>query len=174
MFYDFTNQKCVFSQQNSKFKSYFNEDEINYLLEKYYPEVYNSKGVSLVGIDQITDNKVRLKLAKSDFFSLLLSNILYSQSLDDEIELKDRILKFQNLDEISLDGIFIGSKKLQPIVICSVKLEKSFNEIEMMVGSDSKFEIANYFIVSKSELKDYLSYQMTEASRFQIEKASNI
>ena len=73
--------------------------------------------------------------------------------------------------EFFLKGIFIGPQKLQPIAICYAKLNQSFDEIKSLHGKDSKFEIDTHIFASNEELESFLSRNMTEASRFQIEMA---
>lgn len=256
MFFDFTHQFYKFSISDSKFISYFTDAEVEYICSKYFPTAFNSKGVRLVKIEQLTDDMINLELAESDFFSLLISNILYRKYIDEETKLKEKILKFkeqsvsdltvlsqknfannlaisvllqdnsgkfllvkrtQNVvigaslisvsvtggidledlqsknpfytavkrevfeelglkiqdSEISFKGIFIGPTKLQPIVICNVRLDRKFSEINLWDGKDGRFEFEKQIIVKTEELESILLSDMTEASRFQIESVLN-
>ena len=76
-----------------------------------------------------------------------------------------------NIEEkqVVLEGIFIGQYKLQPVVICSVKLNNSFKDLKLY-GEDTKFEIDEIHIVTNHELHNYLECPMSEAARFQIKK----
>ena len=70
---------------------------------------------------------------------------------------------------ITFEGIFIGPTKLQPIAICSVKINDNFQNLNFY-GKDRKFEVEKITIVNDNDLKKYLKYPMTEASRFQIKR----
>ena len=70
---------------------------------------------------------------------------------------------------ITFEGIFIGPTKLQPIAICSVKINDNFQNLNFY-GKDRKFEVEKITIVNDNDLKKYLKYPMTEASRFEIKR----
>lgn len=88
-------------------------------------------------------------------------------------EIKEELGIVIENENIILEGIFIGSYKLQPVVICSVKLNKDFNRLKLY-GADTEFEVDEIYVVTDEELQDYLEYPMTEASRFQIKKILNL
>ena len=73
---------------------------------------------------------------------------------------------------INLDGIYIGPIKLQPIALCSVKLDVAFEELNLC-GEDTEFEVDEIHLVTDQELEEYLEYPMTEASKFQIQMHIN-
>lgn len=70
---------------------------------------------------------------------------------------------------VLVDGLFIGDKKLQPIMLCTVTLDEPLGPLLPLQGVDSDLEIASQVLVSKDDLKKYAERKrMSEAARFQI------
>ena len=90
----------------------------------------------------------------SDFKQLVFS--IVQKEVYEELNIKI------NIENLNIDGLFIGSKKVQPILICSVKLNEPFSI------TTKNFEVDYAKIVNRKELGKYLNSPMTEASRFQI------
>lgn len=73
------------------------------------------------------------------------------------------------LDDVQVDGLFIGDKKLQPIMLCTVTLDEPLGPLLPLQGVDSDLEIASQVLVAKGDLKKYTERKrMSEAARFQI------
>lgn len=73
------------------------------------------------------------------------------------------------LDDVRVDGLFIGDKKLQPIMLCTVALDEPLGSLLPLQGVDSDLEIASQVLVAQSELKKYVERKrMSDAARFQI------
>lgn len=186
MFLDFNKKNIKFNLVQSNFCPIFTKSETRYLIDKYFTNSFNSQSVRLENIE-INKNLdlITLNFSKTDFYSLLTSNIIYRKDIHEEDEKIAQIFKtvkreikeelgivIEN-ENIILEGIFIGSYKLQPVVICSVKLNKDFNRLKLY-GADTEFEVDEIYVVTDEELQDYLEYPMTEASRFQIKKILNL
>lgn len=257
MFLDFNKKNIRFNLIDTNFISIFTESETKYLVDKYYANSFNSASLRLENIDfDDTSNFVTINLSKTDFYSLLTSNILYSKEITVDnkiINSKVKYLKNQDVNDfnvlskenfsnnlaisvmiedkfskkilvkrsskvvignslvsvavtgavdyldildknpifksvkrelkeelgivvsgknINLDGIYIGPIKLQPIALCSVKLDVAFEELNLC-GEDTEFEVDEIHIVTDQELEEYLKYPMTEASKFQIQMHIN-
>lgn len=70
---------------------------------------------------------------------------------------------------VLVDGLFIGDKKLQPIMLCIVTLDEPLGPLLPLQGVDSDLEIASQVLVAKGDLKKYAERKhMSEAARFQI------
>lgn len=70
---------------------------------------------------------------------------------------------------VRVDGLFIGDKKLQPVMLCTVALDEPLGPLLPLQGIDSDLEIASQVLVAQSELKKYVERKrMSEAARFQI------
>jgi 8-oxo-dGTP pyrophosphatase MutT (NUDIX family) len=70
---------------------------------------------------------------------------------------------------VRVDGLFIGDKKLQPVMLCTVALDEPLGPLLPLQGIDSDLEIASQVLVAQSELKKYVKRKrMSEAARFQI------
>lgn len=70
---------------------------------------------------------------------------------------------------VRVDGLFIGDKKLQPVMLCTVALDEPLGPLLPLQGVDSDLEIASQVLVAQSELKKYVERKrMSEAARFQI------
>ena len=239
MFISFKNKKISFNIIDSTFKSIFNKEEVEQLLKKYYKNkiLFNSLSFRLENI-QVNKNQVNLTVSKSDFYSLLTSNLLlnkveelnieyfknsdiltnksfsnniavsiliqdsnsnflltkrsnnlavasslisvsatgsfdYIEGISDFKQLVFSIVQKEvyeelnikiNIENLNIDGLFIGSKKVQPILICSVKLNEPFSI------TTKNFEVDYVKIVNRKELGKYLNSPITEASKFQILK----
>lgn len=237
MFISFKNKKISFNIIDSTFKSIFNKEEVEQLLKKYYKNkiLFNSLSFRLENI-QVNKNQVNLTVSKSDFYSLLTSNLLlnkveelnieyfknsdiltnksfsnniavsiliqdsnsnflltkrsnnlavasslisvsatgsfdYIEGISDFKQLVFSIVQKEvyeelnikiNIENLNIDGLFIGSKKVQPILICSVKLNEPFSI------TTKNFEVDYVKIVNRKELGKYLNSPITEASKFQI------
>lgn len=239
MFISFKNKKISFNIIDSTFKSIFNKEEVEQLLKKYYKNkiLFNSLSFRLENI-QVNKNQVNLTVSKSDFYSLLTSNLLlnkveelnieyfknsdiltnksfsnniavsiliqdsnsnflltkrsnnlavasslisvsatgsfdYIEGISDFKQLVFSIVQKEvyeelnikiNIENLNIDGLFIGSKKVQPILICSVKLNEPFSI------TTKNFEVDYVKIVNRKELGKYLNSPITEVSKFQILK----
>lgn len=72
-------------------------------------------------------------------------------------------------EAVRVDGLFIGDKKLQPIMLCTVTLDEPLGPLLPLQGVDSDLEIASQVLVAKGDLKKYAERKrMSEAARFQI------
>lgn len=70
---------------------------------------------------------------------------------------------------VRVDGLFIGDKKLQPVMLCTVTLSEPLGPLLPLEGVDSDLEIASQVLVAKGDLKKYAERKrMSEAARFQI------
>lgn len=73
---------------------------------------------------------------------------------------------------VRVDGLFIGDKKVQPVILCTVALDEPLGPLLPLLplqGIDSDLEIASQVLVAQSELKKYVEgKRMSEAARFQI------
>lgn len=70
---------------------------------------------------------------------------------------------------VRVDGLFIGDKKLQPVMLCTVTLSEPLGPLLPLQGVDSDLEIASQVLVAKDDLKKYAERKrMSEAARFQI------
>ena len=73
------------------------------------------------------------------------------------------------LDDVRVDGLFIGDKKLQPIMLCTVALDEPLGPLLPLQGVDSDLEVASQVLVAQDDLKKYMERKrMSEAARFQI------
>jgi NUDIX domain len=73
------------------------------------------------------------------------------------------------LDDVRVDGLFIGDKKLQPVILCTVALDEPLGPLLPLQGVDSDLEIASQVLVAQDDLKKYMERKrMSEAARFQI------
>lgn len=77
MYIDFKGRSVDFRLVDSTFSSLFNEIEVRSLLDRYYEGKYLFNGLCfrLEGIEESSDNVV-LKVSKTDFYSLLVTNLL--------------------------------------------------------------------------------------------------
>ena len=74
-----------------------------------------------------------------------------------------------NPGAVRVDGLFIGDKKLQPVILCTVTLSEPLGPLLPLEGVDSDLEIASQVLVDKGDLKKYAERKrMSEAARFQI------
>lgn len=250
MFINLSDKIVTFIKVPSKFFSFFSEEEIKRILRDYFPNAYNSNNVRLEGI-HFKNGMYFATLSKTDFFSLLCSNIIYRKKLLETVD-KEKILLFKKnnvndmsvldnnffsnnlavsvlisdtnnkyllvkrasslaiganyfgvsvtggiddvdlesndpfrsavirevLEELNIDvkpkdiiinGIYIGSEKLQPIVICRIYLKKDIIISDILNGKDSLKENEEFFLYSKDDLLKINNYTMTEAAKFQIE-----
>lgn len=70
---------------------------------------------------------------------------------------------------VLVEGLFIGDKKLQPVMLCTVALDEPLGSLLPLQGVDSDLEIASQVLVAKGDLKKYAERKrMSEAARFQI------
>lgn len=84
-------------------------------------------------------------------------------------EVKEELGLSINPGAVRVDGLFIGDKKLQPVILCTVALDEPLEPLLPLQGVDSDLEIASQVLVAQSELKKYIERKrMSEAARFQI------
>lgn len=84
-------------------------------------------------------------------------------------EVKEELGLSIDLGAVRVDGLFIGDKKLQPVMLCTVALDEPLGPLLPLQGIDSDLEIASQVLVAQSELKKYVERKrMSEAARFQI------
>lgn len=70
---------------------------------------------------------------------------------------------------VRVDGLFIGDKKLQPVILCTVALDEPLGPLLPLQGVDSDLEVASQVLVAQDDLKKYMERKrMSEAARFQI------
>lgn len=70
---------------------------------------------------------------------------------------------------VRVDGLFIGDKKLQPVMLCTVALDEPLGPLLPLQGVDSDLEVASQVLVAQDDLKKYMERKrMSEAARFQI------
>lgn len=233
MFISFKDAKVKVVNVESTFERGYTDEYLSSLLEQKYvgKHLFNGDCLRLEGID-ISSKEVILKVSKTDYYSLLATNLsnkgfltdydvignstlsnnlavsVLIRDAKDELLLVERSSKvavgssmlsvsvtggldyIENLDEniilttvkkeiqeeLGLDvisdnvkvcGLFIGLKKLQPIILCDVKLDYSFDSLVLKPNE----EIKNIHITSKDCLVNYFSdYNMSEATMFHLKK----
>lgn len=233
MFISFKDAKVKVVNVESTFERGYIDEYLSSLLEQKYvgKHLFNGDCLRLEGID-ISFKEVILKVSKTDYYSLLATNLsnkgfltdydvignstlsnnlavsVLIRDVKDELLLVERSSKvavgssmlsvsvtggldyIENVDEniilttvkkeiqeeLGLDvisdnvkvcGLFIGLKKLQPIILCDVKLDYSFDSLVLKPNE----EIKNIHITSKDCLVNYFSdYNMSEATMFHLKK----
>ena len=233
MFISFKDAKVKVVNVESTFERGYTDEYLSSLLEQKYvgKHLFNGDCLRLEGID-ISFKEVILKVSKTDYYSLLATNLsnkgfltdydvignstlsnnlavsVLIRDVKDELLLVERSSKvavgssmlsvsvtggldyIENVDEniilttvkkeiqeeLGLDvisdnvkvcGLFIGLKKLQPIILCDVKLDYSFDSLVLKPNE----EIKNIHITSKDCLVNYFSdYNMSEATIFHLKK----
>ena len=98
----------------------------------------------------------------------------YIENVDENIilttvkkEIQEELGLYVISDNVKVCGLFIGLKKLQPIILCDVKLDYSFDSLVLKPNE----EIKNIHITSKDCLVNYFSdYNMSEATMFHLKK----
>ena len=233
MFISFKDAKVKVVNVESTFERGYTDEYLSSLLEQKYvgKHLFNGDCLRLEGID-ISFKEVILKVSKTDYYSLLATNLsnkgfltdydvignstlsnnlavsVLIRDAKDELLLVERSSKvavgssmlsvsvtggldyIENVDEniilttvkkeiqeeLGLDvisdnvkvcGLFIGLKKLQPIILCDVKLDYSFDSLVLKPNE----EIKNIHITSKYCLVNYFSdYNMSEATMFHLKK----
>lgn len=233
MFISFKDAKVKVVNVESTFERGYTDEYLSSLLEQKYvgKHLFNGDCLRLEGID-ISFKEVTLKVSKTDYYSLLATNLsnkgfltdydvignstlsnnlavsVLIRDVKDEFLLVERSSKvavgssmlsvsvtggldyIENVDEniilttvkkeiqeeLGLDvisdnvkvcGLFIGLKKLQPIILCDVKLDYSFDSLVLKPNE----EIKNIHITSKDCLVNYFSdYNMSEATMFHLKK----
>lgn len=84
-------------------------------------------------------------------------------------EVKEELGLSINPGAVRVDGLFIGDKKLQPVILCTVALDEPLGPLLPLQGVDSDLEIASQVLVAQDDLKKYMERKrMSEAARFQI------
>lgn len=104
-----------------------------------------------------------------DFEDIYNSNPIFSavkREVEEELGLNI------NDENITLEGIFIGENKLQPIALCSVKLTELAEDLNIH-GADTKFEIEKFMWLEENEIDSLINAPMTEASRFHLNLSKN-
>lgn len=233
MFISFKDAKVKVVSVESTFERGYTDEYLSSLLEQKYvgKHLFNGDCLRLEGID-ISFKEVILKVSKTDYYSLLATNLsnkgfltdydvignstlsnnlavsVLIRDAKDELLLVERSSKvavgssmlsvsvtggldyIENVDEniilttvkkeiqeeLGLDvisdnvkvcGLFIGLKKLQPIILCDVKLDYSFDSLVLKPNE----EIKNIHITSKDCLVNYFNdYNMSEATMFHLKK----
>lgn len=164
---------------DSKVKYLKNQDvnDFNVLSKENFS---NSLAVSVMVEDKFSKKILVKRSSKVVIGNSLLSvavtgavdylDILYKNPIFESVkrELKEELGIVVSAKNINLDGIYIGPIKLQPIALCSVKLDVSFEELKLC-GEDTEFEVDEIYFVTDQELEEYLKCPMTEASKFQIQ-----
>lgn len=240
MYIDFKGRDVGFRLVDSTFSSLFNEVEIRNLVDRYYGGKYLFNGLCfrLEGIEENL-NTVVLKVSKTDFYSLLVTNLLncklgivrsrgvtddtvlsdvcfsnnlaisvlvvdslgnmllakrtkgvaigsevYSTSVTGSFDYVDNVdtdllfnlVSKEMMEElgISLDlgtlevqGLYIGDDKLQPVLLCKVRLGVAFESLELK-GVDTLVEVDKFLVVSSEDFKSCLDLELTQVARFHI------
>lgn len=107
MFISFKDRKLNFELVPSTFRNVFDKDNINSLLVKHYSNryLYNNLCFRLENI-VLDKNVVRLELSKTDFYSLLVTNLLY-EYIDSNIS-TENILKDNRFSNNLAISVLIG------------------------------------------------------------------
>lgn len=233
MFISFKDAKVKVVSVASTFERGYTDEYLRSLLEAKYvgKHLFNGGCLRLEGID-ISSKEVILKVSKTDYYSLLATNLnnkdfltdydvignptlsnnlavsVLIRDAKDELLLVERsskvaigssmlsvsvtggldyvldveanqgiiytTVKNEVQEELGMDvaseelevcGLFIGLNKLQPILVCNIKLNCSFARVNLKLND----EIERVHIVSKSDLSRYFSeFHMTEATRFHL------
>ena len=145
MFLDFNKKNIRFNLIDTNFISIFTESETKYLVDKYYANSFNSASLRLENIDfDDTSNFVTINLSKTDFYSLLTSNILYSK----EITVDNKIInsKVKNLKNQDVNDFNVLSKEnFSNNLAISVMIEDKFSK-KILVKRSSKVVIGNSLV----------------------------
>ena len=240
MYIDFKGRDVGFRLVDSTFSSLFNEIEVKSLLDRYYEGKYLFNGLCfrLEGIEESLDSVV-LKVSKTDFYSLLVTNLLnykldilrsrgvtactvltdrcfsnnlaisvlvvdslgeillvkrtkgvaigggvYSTSVTGSFDYVDNLdvdMLFNlvskevmeelgislGLGTLEVQGLYIGDDKLQPILLCKVRLSVAFESLELE-GVDTLVEVDKFLVLSSGDLKSCFDLELTQAARFHI------
>lgn len=95
MFLDFNKKNIRFNLIDTNFISIFTENETKYLVDKYYENSFNSSSLRLENVEfDDASNFVTINLSKTDFYSLLTSNILYSKEIRVDNKIIDSKVKY--------------------------------------------------------------------------------
>lgn len=71
------------------------------------------------------------------------------------------------LGTLEVQGLYVGDDKLQPILLCKVRLAVVFKSLELK-GVDTLVEVDKFLVVSIEDLKSCLDLELTQAARFHI------
>lgn len=240
MYIDFKGRSVDFRLVDSTFSRLFNEVEVKSLLDRYYEGKYLFNGLCfrLEGIEESLDSVV-LKVSKTDFYSLLITNLLndkldilrsmsvtaftvladvcfsnnlaisvlvidslgnmllakrtkgvavgsevYSTSVTGSFDYVDKVdanVVFDlvskemveelgiplDLGTLEVQGLYIGDDKLQPVLLCKVRLCVAFESLDLE-GVDTLVEVDKFLVVSSEDLKSCLDLELTQVARFHI------
>lgn len=233
MFISFKDAKVKVVSVASTFERGCTDEYLRSLLEAKYvgKHLFNGDCLRLEGID-ISSKEVILKVSKTDYYSLLATNLnnkdfltdydvignptlsnnlavsVLIRDAKDELLLVERSSKVAigssmlsvsvtggldyvgdvgadkgviyitvknevqeelglgvDFEDLEVCGLFIGLDKLQPVLICNVRLNCTFDLVDLKLND----EIEKVHIVSKGDLSRYFSeFYMTEATRFHL------
>lgn len=242
MYIDLRGKKLKFRLVRSTFERVFTKMEEASLLEQYYKGKHLFNGTCF-RLERVVEESgmVVLEVSETDFYSLLVTNLLYRELLvlqarsvteytvlDDKCfsnnlaisvvleDTENRVLlakrstevaiggkiyatsvtgSFDYTDtvddgfrvlfdlvrkevfeetgigitenELEVQGLFIGKEKLQPVLLCKVRLGASF-DVSSLGGMDADLEVNRFDIVSKDRLRSYLEMPMTEVARYHL------
>lgn len=164
--------KCLKNQDVSDFNVLSKENFSNNLAISVMIEDKFSKKMIVKRSSKVVIGNSLLSVAVTGAVDYL--DILYENPIFESVkrELKEELGILVSVKNINLDGIYIGPVKLQPVALCSVKLDVAFEELNLC-GKDTGFEVDEIYLITEQELEDYLEYPMTEASKFQIQAQIN-
>lgn len=233
MFISFKGAKVKVISVASTFERGYTDEYLRSLLEAKYvgKHLFNGDCLRLEGID-ISSKEVILKVSKTDYYSLLATNlnnkgfltdydVIGNSTLSNNLavsvlirDAKDGLLLVErsskvaigssmlsvsvtggldyvldieanqgiiyttvknevqeelgmgvDFEDLEVCGLFIGLGKLQPVLICNVRLNCTFDLVDLKLND----EIEKVHIVSKGDLSRYFSeFYMTEATRFHL------
>ena len=240
MYIDFKGRSVDFRLVNSTFSRLFNEIEVKSLLDRYYEGKYLFNGLCfrLECVEESSDSVV-LKVSKTDFYSLLVTNLLnykldilrsrgvtaciilsdkcfsnnlaisvlvvdslgkimlvkrtkgvavgsevYSTSVTGSFDYVDNVdaavlfnlMSKEMMEELGISlglgvlevqGLYIGDDKLQPVLLCKVRLGVAFESLNLK-GVDTLVEVDKFLVVLREDLKSCLDLELTQAARFHI------
>ena len=72
-----------------------------------------------------------------------------------------------DLGTLEVQGLYIGDDKLQPVLLCKVKLGVAFESFNLK-GVDTLVEVDKFLVVLREDLKSCLDLELTQAARFHI------
>jgi len=186
MFISFKDAKVKVVNVESTFERGYTDEYLSSLLEQKYvgKHLFNGDCLRLEGID-ISFKEVILKVSKTDYYSLLATNlsnkgfltdydVIGNSTLSNNLavsvlirDVKDELLLVERSSKVAVGSSMLCLKKLQPIILCDVKLDYSFDSLVLKPNE----EIKNIHITSKDCLVNYFSdYNMSEATMFHLKK----
>lgn len=139
----------------------------------------NNLAVSVLVVDSL-GNMLLVKRTKgvavgSEVYSTSVTGSFdYVDNLDVDIlfnlvskEMMEELGVSLDLGTLEVQGLYIGDDKLQPVLLCKVRLGVAFESLELK-GVDTLVEVDKFLVVSNEGLKSCLDLELTQAARFHI------